>query len=109
MTEPNEGTGPAEVPVKWPLTVELPTLYANQLYVTHAGAEFYFVFGEVNVPIFVAYDAGEAPTSVTVKPLAKIVVTNETMAQFVEAINRNYARYITQQLSSDNGDGKAQP
>lgn len=84
--------GTIQIPLKWDSVRDVPTVYANQLYVTHAGGEFYLVFGEVVLP---APDAtASAIDHLDVKPLVKIAVPRHIMGDFIEAMNTNYDNFL---------------
>jgi hypothetical protein len=87
------------IPIKtvWPKDAigQTPTIYANQLLITHAGPEFFLVFGVVT-PVLVGPDeeldvAELGPLTVT--PVAKIAVSPDTMAAMAEAIQCNVETY----------------
>lgn len=75
----------------WGSPADIPTVYANNLYITHAGNEFYLVFGEMS-PI-TQLDASNLPDHLEIKPVAKIAVTQENMMKFADAIAENTARF----------------
>lgn len=74
------------VPLIWQSPRDLPTIYANDVYVTHAGREFQMVFGEMQLPV-VNQDIGE---SVEVKPVAKIVVSYGMMEVLLRTLATNF-------------------
>ena len=78
------------VKLVWGNPTNIPTIYANNLYITHAGNEFYLVFGEIVSPIF---DLDHLPEQLEIKPVAKIAVTPENMVKFVDAIAENMAGF----------------
>lgn len=75
----------------WGSPADIPTIYANNLYITHAGNEFYLFFGEMS-PI-TQLDANNLPDHLEIKPVAKIAVTQENMMKFADAIAENTARF----------------
>jgi len=79
----------------WLDSSSLPTLYASQVYVSHAGGEFYVIFGEVQQPIWVNLTRAEIEEKgrVAVRPVAKLVLTYENMKRFVEVVAANLATY----------------
>ncbi|KUK47066.1 MAG: hypothetical protein XD73_0012 [Anaerolinea thermophila] len=80
--------------VIWSSVEDLPTLYANNLYVSHSNdAEFHLFFGNLTPPILFGLDEDEFPKEVRVNPVAKIVVTPEIMERFVKAMNDNYEKF----------------
>ncbi|MBI1800610.1 MAG: hypothetical protein HYR71_03155 [Chloroflexi bacterium] len=76
---------PIQIPVHWGAVDHLPTLYANQLFITNAGQEVYLVFGEITPPVVV--NPADLPKQLEIKPVAKIAVSREAMLKFREAIN----------------------
>ena len=95
MTDVNPSTdtaGKVKVELHWESVHDAPTIYANQLLITHAGPEFYLVFGEV-VPVGVD-DPFSVPAKLTVKPKIRIAVSREIMPAFVEAMNQNLKNFM---------------
>lgn len=72
------------IPTRWGTTGDLPTLYANQLYVSRSGPEYYLIFGELEPPILIGDE--DAPEVLYTKPVAKIAVSPEAMLRFAQAI-----------------------
>ncbi len=72
---------------------DIPTIHVNQLLITHAGPEFYLIFGEV-VPID-EDNPSQLPKVLAVKPRVRVAVPREMMGVFVEAINVNYGKFVT--------------
>jgi hypothetical protein len=83
------------IPVSWGDDSGITTIYANQLLVSHAGPEFYLVFGEVK-----GYEVdilrGAAPdgtlpegTTLQVKPVARIAISHLLMQQFAKLLYDN--------------------
>jgi hypothetical protein len=97
MEQPPQETGatPEEptktVRVVWESPAGLNTIYANNLVVSHAGNEFYLVFGELPTPLELGYD--RMPDEVKVIPRVRIAVSKETMGGIVEVLRDNYERY----------------
>lgn len=84
------------LPVNWGQSDDLPTLYANNLVVSHAGgSEFVLLFGEARLPALFGITNEKPPKSVHIKPVARIVMTPETMIKFSEVINENLKRYLS--------------
>ena len=75
----------------WDEAANVPTVYANQLYITHAGNEFYLVFGEMT-PVY-RIDMANPPEQLEIKPVARIAVTPENMVRFADAIAENMASF----------------
>jgi hypothetical protein len=78
----------------WSSADDLPTLYANHLFVTHGGeSEFHVVFGHLTPPLVLPESPEEIPDIFTIRPVAKIVVTPQTMKKFIEAMAKNLERF----------------
>lgn len=77
------------VPLEWSEDEDIPTLYANQVLVSHGGPEFFIVFGVVNPPA----NPSELPDSLKIKPQVRVVVSRDAMPSVVKALNDNLARY----------------
>lgn len=88
MSQESEIKKPKEItiPLRWGDTTETPTLYANHLYITHSGREFYLVFGEL-APVNI--DQDNPPDTLVIKPLVKIAIIPENMLKFIEVIRKN--------------------
>lgn len=82
------------ISLKWQSGSELPTLYANQLLVSHASGEFYLIFGESSPPLVSPNE--EIPKSIDIIPKAKVVVLPENMEKFLEVLQINIERYKKQ-------------
>ncbi len=81
-----------EVEVSWEDVASLPTTYANQAIVSHAGGnEFYLLFGEVMLPVTAGL-RGEGVDKVSVRPVAKIALSPSTMMRVAAAVQKNVAR-----------------
>jgi len=77
--------------IVWDSPEELNTIYANNLAVSHAGNEFYLVFGELPMPLELGYD--RMPDEVKVIPRVRIAVSKETMGGILEVLQDNYEKY----------------
>lgn len=74
----------------WDSSDGLPTLYSNHLIVTHGGeSEFHIIFGHLTPPLILAASEDELPDHLVIKPVAKIVVTPQTMKKFIDAMAKN--------------------
>ena len=91
-----------EFRMRWEEATDLPSVYANQVYITHAGGEFYVIFGEVELPIMLslAPDELKGPRDLVVKPVAKLVFTPSAMAAVVKAMAENVRKYEQRQEKS---------
>lgn len=80
-----------EVRLVWDKPSEAPTIYANNLIISHSGSEFYMVFGEMEP--WLELDPSIAPIELTIKPIVKIAISHENMLKFAEVINGNVNQY----------------
>ncbi|MBM3301000.1 MAG: DUF3467 domain-containing protein [Deltaproteobacteria bacterium] len=92
--------------LRWQDASDLPTLYANQVYVSHAGGEFYVVFGEVQQPILLNLtpDDLQKMGEIQVKPVAKLVFTPEAMASVLKALTDNVGSFKQRQERQEEGE-----
>lgn len=89
-----------QLPMRWSSGDDVPTIYANQLLVSHSGLnEFYLVFGEAQIPMIV--DPHNPPASVEVRPLIKIVVVPEVMLSIVNVLNANISNFLSNRVSDE--------
>lgn len=79
------------IPIQRGAADHLPTVYANQLLISHAGPEFYLIFGELVPPTVVA--EGRLPDKIDIKPVVKIAVSPESMLRVADAIATNVQRF----------------
>lgn len=91
VAPPKATSGEITIALRWAPNESLPTLYANQLFISHAGGEFYLVFGEV-VPPAGLVDASSVPEYLEVKPVARLAISPTTMIRMAEVISQNVAR-----------------
>lgn len=90
-TPGDEETEGIAIRLQWGQSEQAPTIYANHLYITHSGNEFYLVFGELN-PIL-EVDVDNPPDHLEIKPTVKIAVATENMIKFAKAIQDNVDRF----------------
>jgi hypothetical protein len=83
-----------EVTVRWAETVEqMPTSYANHLFISHAGPEFFLIFGVVTPPAVVPGSEHDFEDLQAV-PVAKIAVSPETIVRMARTIEENVQKYM---------------
>jgi hypothetical protein len=97
------------VPIVWPAQTDLPTIYANQLYVHHTNNEFILVFGELEMPIMVGSPAEKRETlkklpHLSVRPVAKIAVSPPVMLAMAQVIQGNVERFMSRLEASQSAD-----
>lgn len=73
-----------QIPLYWGSDKNLQTTFANQLFITHSGGEFYLVFGEVILPPFL--NASELPDELEITPKVRLAVTPTAMHTFATLI-----------------------
>lgn len=96
------------VPTRWPENVDLPTIYANQFFITHAGLEFFLIFGEVTAPLWTEPTAEklEALEALQVKPVAKIAIPYEVMRGIAQIIQANVEGFLAKKAKGEEKEGK---
>ncbi len=87
-----ETTGVA-IPIRWGTGEQAPTFYANQLFISHTGNEFYLVFGELS-PIISLDKQDDLPDYLEIKPVVKIAVSPPNMVNFTKAIQENMGKLV---------------
>ena len=93
-----------QIRIVWGSDEDLPALYANHIYVSHAGeTEFHMVFGHLSPPLMMGGDVGELPESVKIKPVAKLVITPDVMRAFVKLLGENFEKYEEKMKGKTNG------
>lgn len=100
MTNEKKSHEAEAIPIKlsWGSSDKAPTIYANNLYITHAGNEFYLVFGEL--PPILELDIENLPEYLEIHPVIKIAVSPENMMKFANAIQENVDKF-KQKLSGE--------
>ncbi len=91
-SRPAGGQAPSfqvRIPVEWAEDEAVPTLYANQVLISHGGPEFFLVFGILLPPA----NPAELPDVVKIKPVVRVVVARDAMPGFVHAMTENLRRY----------------
>ena len=80
---------PEGIPIflQWGDASQIPTIYANHLYITHSGGEFYLVFGEL-API-INIDKDNPPDYLEIKPVVKVAILPKNMLEFAKVIQTN--------------------
>jgi hypothetical protein len=87
------GIPPGVVPVVWKLDATLTTIYANHLYISRVGPEYYLSFGELVPPDIT--EGAALPRSVDVKQVVRIAVAPETLQLMAAAINSTIEKFAT--------------
>ena len=101
----NIETKAKRVRILWGSPDDMPALYANQLFLSHAGeTEFHLIFGHLSPPITLGLEEGEIPANVYINPVAKIVISPESMKQFVQVINENYKKFQDKYETEEDSD-----
>jgi hypothetical protein len=99
--QPIRSQGQLSVKLKWGSDEDLPTIYANNLFISHAGQEFYIVFGEAALTIV---DKENPPDTLEIKPVVKLAISPQNMLTFLEVIKNNVERYKNRIESEEEGE-----
>jgi hypothetical protein len=112
-SQPEKESEYTAISVVWPDNVELPTVYANHLYIQHTNNEFFLIFGELQLPMALGSpderrEKLERFSEVTIRPVAKIAVSPPAMLKIAEIIQQNVEgfRNTVDQLKPENGDNQ---
>ena len=92
-----EETKGVSIPIRWKSSEQAPTIYANQLFMSHAGNEFYLVFGEL-APITRTSEEEDLPAYLEIKPVIKIAISPPNMLQFAAVINENVDKFMSKRI-----------
>lgn len=84
------------IPLEWEERDDVPIVYANQVLISHAGPEFFLVFGTVIPPV----NTTEIPDTLKIKPQVRVVVSREAMGAIVKAMNDNLRRFQESQAKT---------
>lgn len=101
MTEPSgsdrrepQPSFQVRIPLEWDETVQVDTVYANQVLISHGGPEFSLVFGFVIPPL----NTTELPDALRIEPQIRVVIARDAMPAIVQAMNENLRRYREGQM-----------
>jgi hypothetical protein len=86
---PPAPTFQVRIPIEWDDPGEAPIVYANQVLISHAGPEFFLVFGVVVPPL----NTNDLPDTLKIRPQVRVVVSREAMGSIVQAMNDNLQRF----------------
>lgn len=83
-----------DVRVRWREGIEeMPTSYANHFFISHAGPEFFLIFGAVTPPTVLPGEEYEFE-ELEALPVAKIAVSPEVMIRIAVTIQDNVQKYM---------------
>jgi hypothetical protein len=99
MTDTQETQKEITLRLKWPREIDLPTIYANHVYISHVGPEFILIFGEAELPILVDPSPEELEEigEVAIKPVVKLAVSPDAMMSIASVIQANIQKYLDKQ------------
>lgn len=104
VEQEKKNRGTVSISTQWETAEDLPTIFANHLFVTHAGGnEFYLVFGELNPQPDL--DRENPPEYISIKPVAKIAVSPDNMANFARVIQDNVKKYLRKAAKQETEGG----
>ena len=89
--------GAVQIPVHWGSSEHLETIYVNHLVITHAGPEFYLVFGELPMPPFISPD--EVPSELAIIPRVRLAVSPKAMRSIAQAMQENLEKWSEKEKS----------
>ena len=99
------------IPVVWSESVDLPTVYANQLFIQYTNNEFFLIFGELMPPIAAGSQDErrkklESLSGITIRPVVKLAISPPAMLRMAEAVQENMEKYreTVDQLVSNGGE-----
>lgn len=86
------------IPVVWPESVDLPTVYANQMFIQHTDNEFFLIFGELMPPIAAGSQDErrkklQSLSGITIRPVVKIALSPPFMLRMAEAVQENVEKF----------------
>jgi hypothetical protein len=84
--------GIVEVKLRWESDEDLETIYVNHLRVTHAGPEFYLIFGELPMPVILGEE--EAPSELVVYPKVRLAISPKQIKSIAEVLYKNVQSYL---------------
>ncbi len=99
----NSGEEQKVVKLEWEEIEALPTVYANNVAVTHAsGDEFYLIFGEAAPPTEM-FRRGTVQR-IPIRPVAKIAVFPGSMLRIARAIYQNAQNFLEKTRTAEEED-----
>ncbi len=105
MKDNNKEYNEKKIRVIWDSDNDIPAIYANQLIISHAGlTEFHLVFGHLSPPLSIGLLEDELPEVIKISPVAKIVVSPDTMKKIVDAMKKNLEGYSDEIEGKDDVD-----
>ncbi len=96
-----------QIGLQWQDASDLPTLYANQMYMIHSAGEFYVIFGETQLPIMLNRTPEDIENleTIEVKPVAKLVFTPQSIAAIANVMVGNIQAFqIKQEMRKEESD-----
>jgi hypothetical protein len=105
----DQNTSRILLPIEWHVPDDLVTRYANNLLVQHTEHEFIVSFFEMLPPLAVGSPEEQAAQlqaigAVRAECVARVVVSADRMASFVEALRGSYERYTATLGERDGGE-----
>lgn len=98
---PDDQPSRSSVRLVWVGVPDEEIVFANQLMVQHIGSEFIVTFGQVTPPVLLGTDEekrealGEIEL-LPIKPVARVGLTAQRMAEFVQVMQDNLSGYERQ-------------
>jgi hypothetical protein len=103
MTDTQETQKEITLRLKWSREIDLPTIYANHVYISHMGPEFILIFGEAEIPIMVDPSPEELEEigEVAIKPVVRLAIAPDAMLRIASVIQGNVQKYLDKQAGQE--------
>ena len=84
-----------KVKLVWGSAQDIPIYYANHIQITHGGGlEFHITYGHLRPPLTHGLKDSELPDTVEIMPVVTLVISPQSMVNFVEVIKGNLDNYL---------------
>ena len=92
----NENDVPIKMSVRWNFPPNVISRYATNMLVQHTEDEFVISFFEIHPPVIIP-DTEQLPEFVEADCVARVIVNENRMEQFIEALQTNLDHYREKQ------------
>lgn len=87
----------------WDAGEDVPSHYANHMFVSFAGGtEFHVVFGHLAPPLVL--DDSMFPANLTIEPVAKLIIAPAVMKAFLKILNDHFDKFEKTMSELEDGD-----
>jgi len=89
-----------KIPIEWHVPEDITSQYANNIVVQHTNSEFFVSFFETLPPLIIGSPEDtraqiDEVKEVQAKCLARIVIAPNKMKDFIQALNVNFAKFLS--------------